>query len=127
MMLAASQLVAQNEPFTMKVLTNKLSFPWEIVYGPDNNIWATERTGGQVTIVNPSNGTKTTLLTLGGKMVQSAGQDGLFGLAIHPLFLSTKPYVYIAYTYKSIDATHRLTRIERYTYTVCLLYTSDAA
>jgi hypothetical protein len=75
MMLTASKLVAQNEPFTMKVLTNKLSFPWEIVYGPDNNIWTTERTGGQVTLVNPSNGTKTTLLTLGGKMVQSAGQE----------------------------------------------------
>ena len=51
-------------------------------------------------------------------MVQSAGQDGLLGLALHPLFLSTKPYVYIAYTYRSIDATHRLTKIERYAYTV---------
>ena len=117
-MLAASQLVAQNEPFTMKVLSNRLSFPWEIVYGPDNSIWTTERTSGQVTIVNPVNGNQTTVLNLGSKMVQSAGQDGLFGLALHPLFLSTKPYVYIAYTYKSIDATHRLTKIERYTYSV---------
>jgi len=117
-MQGAVQLIAQNEPFTMKVVTTKLSFPWEIVYGPDNNIWTTERTGGNVTLVNPSNGIKTTLLTLGNKMVQTAGQDGLFGLALHPLFLSTKPYVYIAYTYKSIDATHRLTKVERYTYTV---------
>ena len=114
----SAQLFAQNEPFTMKVLANRFSFPWEIVYGPDNNIWTTERTGGKVTLVNPTNGNKTTILTLGGKMVQSAGQDGLFGLAIHPLFLSTKPYVYIAYTYKSIDATHRLTKIERYSYAV---------
>lgn len=118
LMCFGSQLFSQNEPFSMRVLANNFSFPWEIVYGPDNNIWTTERTAGKVTVVNPSNGNKTTLLTLGSKMVTSAGQDGLLGLAIHPLFLSTKPYVYIAYTYKSIDATHRLTKIERYTYTV---------
>jgi len=117
-LLASSQLFGQNEPFTMRVLANRFSFPWEIVYGPDNSIWTTERTGGRVSIVNPTNGNKTTLLTLGSKMVQSAGQDGLLGLALHPLFLSTKPYVYIAYTYRSIDATHRLTKIERYAYTV---------
>src|SRR5438477_2039162 len=112
------QVFSQNEPFSMRVLANRFSFPWEIVYGPDNNIWTTERTAGKVTLVNPANGSKITLLTLGGKMVQSAGQDGLFGLAIHPLFLSTKPFVYVAYTYRSIDATHRLTKIERYSYSV---------
>jgi PQQ-dependent dehydrogenase (s-GDH family) len=118
LILISSHLFAQNEPFSMRVVANNFSFPWEIVYGPDNNIWTTERTGGKVTLVTPTNGSKKTILTLGSKMVQSAGQDGLFGLAIHPLFLTTKPYVYIAYTYASIDATHRLTKIERYTYTV---------
>ena len=117
LLFLSSQLFAQNEPFTMRVLANRFSFPWEIVYGPDNNIWTTERTGGKVSIVNPVNGNKTILLTLGGKMVQSAGQDGLLGLALHPQFLAGKPYVYIAYTYQSIDATHRLTKIERYAYT----------
>ena len=116
--LISSQLFAQNEPFSMRVVANNFSFPWEIVYGPDNNIWTTERTAGRVTLVTPQNGSKKTLLTLGSKMVQSAGQDGLLGLALHPLFLTTKPYVYIAYTYASIDATHRLTKIERYTYAV---------
>src|SRR5437773_9208077 len=117
-LLAALSSFSQNEPFSMKVLANKFSFPWEIVYGPDNNIWTTERTGGKVTLVNPTNGTKTMLLSLGTKMVQTAGQDDLFGLAIHPQFLTGKPYVYIAYTYSSIDATHRLTKIERYNYSV---------
>lgn len=116
--ICSLQVFSQNEPFSVKVLANNFSFPWEILYGPDSKIWTTERTAGKVTVVNPSNGAKTTLLTLGSKMVQSAGQDGLLGLALHPLFLSTKPYVYIAYTYKSIDATHRLTKIERYTYGV---------
>src|SRR4026209_2550408 len=75
---------SQQESFSMRVLTNKLASPWEITYGPDNMIWVSERTGGKVTRVNPSNGTKTQLLALGNKMVQSAGQDGLMGLAIHP-------------------------------------------
>ena len=66
----------------MRVVANNFAFPWEIVYGPDNNIWTTERTGGKVTLVTPGNGTKKTILTLGSKMVQSAGQDGLFGLAV---------------------------------------------
>ena len=114
--LVINTVHSQNEPFTMRVLANKFLFPWEIVYGPDNKIWTTERTAGRVTVVNPTNGAKTTVLTLGSKMVQSAGQDGLMGLAIHPDFLNGKPYVYIAYTYQSIDATHRLTKIERYTY-----------
>ncbi|TMI81038.1 MAG: hypothetical protein E6H10_12605, partial [Bacteroidetes bacterium] len=118
LLLISSHLFGQNEPFTMRVLANNFSFPWEIVYGPDNNIWTTERTSGKVTLVTPGNGSKKTILTLGSKMVQSAGQDGLLGLALHPLFLTTKPYVFIAYTYASIDATHRLTKIERYTYTV---------
>jgi glucose/arabinose dehydrogenase len=118
LLLIVSFSYSQNELFSMKVLANRLSFPWEIVYGPDNNIWTTERTAGRVTLVNPTNGAKSTLLTLGAKMVQSAGQDGLMGLAIHPEFLTGKPYVYIAYTYKSIDATHRLTKIERYNYSV---------
>src|SRR5436190_1131855 len=95
-------IYSQNEPFTMRVVATGFSFPWEVVYGPDNNIWTTERTAGKVTTVNPANGSKKTLLTLGTKMVQSAGQDGLLGLALHPQFLTTKPWVYIAYTYRSI-------------------------
>ena len=115
----SSQLFGQAEPFTMRVLANRFSFPWEILYdSTDRTIWTTERTAGKVTVVNTVNGSKTTLLTLGTKMVQSAGQDGLLGLALHPRFHIDKPYVYIAYTYQSIDATHRLTKIERYSLTV---------
>jgi len=44
------------------------------------------------------------------------GQDGLMGLALHPQFMSGKPYVYISYTYQSTSSTVRKTRIERYTY-----------
>lgn len=114
----SSRLQAQNENFTMTTLASNLNFPYDLVYGPDNNIWVTERVGGRVNIINPATGVKTTLLTLGRNMVQSAGQDGLMGIAIHPQFNSTKKFVYIAYTYQSVSSTVRKTKIERYTYTV---------
>jgi glucose/arabinose dehydrogenase len=38
------------------------------------------------------------------------------GLALHPQFLTGKPYAYISYTYQSLSNTVRKTRIERYTY-----------
>ncbi len=101
----------------MTTLVSNLSFPYEIVYGPDNNIWLTEREGGRVCTVNPSTGAKTTLLTLGNKMVRTAGQDGLMGIAIHPQWNSGKKFIYIAYTYQNVSSTVRKTKIERYTLT----------
>jgi PQQ-dependent dehydrogenase (s-GDH family) len=112
-----SKLQAQGESFTMSTLVSNLNFPYEIVYGPDNNIWLTEREGGRVSIVNPSTGAKTTLLTLGNKMVRTAGQDGLMGIAVHPQWNSGKKFVYIAYTYQNVSSTVRKTKIERYTLT----------
>lgn len=114
---SSSRLQAQGETFAMTTLASSLNFPYEIVYGPDNNIWLTERVGGKVSTINPSTGAKTTLLTLGTKMVQTAGQDGLMGIAIHPEFMTGKKFVYIAYTYQNVSSTVRKTKIERYTIT----------
>ena len=104
------------ESFTMRTVIANQRMPHDLVYGPDNMIWYTERFGGTVSFVNPSTGAKTVVLTLGSKMVQVGGQDGLMGLALHPQFLAGKPYVYISYTYQSLSSTVRRTRIERYTY-----------
>jgi PQQ-dependent dehydrogenase (s-GDH family) len=104
------------ENFTMRTVIANQRMPWDITWGPDNNIWYTERTGGRVSFVNPTTGVKRVVLTLGTNMVQSAGQDGLMGMAIHPEFNSGKPYVYIGYTYQTVSTTVRKTRIARYTY-----------
>src|ERR1700741_3497068 len=45
------------------VLVSNLSFPWEILWGPDNFIWMTER-GGKISRVNPSTGEVIPLLTI---------------------------------------------------------------
>jgi glucose/arabinose dehydrogenase len=105
-----------SESFTMRTVIASQTSPWDIAWGPDNQIWYTERTAGRVSRVNIATGTKQVLLTLGSNMVQSAGQDGLMGMAIHPEFNTGKSFVYIAYTYQSLSTTLRTTRIQRYTF-----------
>src|SRR5690606_31241322 len=112
---------------------NHLSNPNTIKYGPDGNLWVTERVGKRLVRFNP-NGTppltKATMLNLGSvasggsnKVYQSAGQDGLMGFAIHPdlyenINTTTNNYVYLVYTYDSQPGSGvtRKLRIERYTY-----------
>lgn len=104
------------ETFTQRTVISSQRMPHDLVYGPDDNIWYTERFAGKVNFVVPATGVKTTVLALGSKFVNVGGQDGLMGLALHPQFLSGKPYAYISYTYQSVSNTVRKTRIERYTY-----------
>jgi PQQ-dependent dehydrogenase (s-GDH family) len=108
--------VAGTETFTMRTILSNQRMPHDLVYGPDNNIWFIERFGGTVSFVNPVTRAETVVLTLGTAMARTGGQDGLFGLALHPQFTGGKPFVYIAYTYESTSATVRKTRIARYTY-----------
>ena len=46
-------------------IVSNLNYPWEILWGPDNNIWMTER-GGKISRVNPATGIVTPLLTISG-------------------------------------------------------------
>lgn len=93
-----------------KVLTSNLTLPWEILWGPDNQIWVTER-GGRISRVNPSTGAITPLLTIGD--VSARGEGGLLGMALHPDFSST-PQVFVAYNYN--DAGNYREKIVRYNY-----------
>src|SRR4030095_15771893 len=77
------------------VIASNLNFPWEILWGPDNQIWMTER-GGKISRLNPSTGVITPLLTI--NEVESNGEGGLLGMALHPDFSST-PHVFVVYNY----------------------------
>jgi PQQ-dependent dehydrogenase (s-GDH family) len=114
--VTTAALTAPSEIFTQRTIIANQRMPHDLVYGPDNNIWYTERFAGTVSFVNTTTGAKTVLLTLGSKMVRTGGQDGLMGLALHPQLLQGKPYVYISYSYESSSATVRKLRVERYTY-----------
>lgn len=78
-----------------EILTQSLIFPWELVYGPDNYIWFTER-DGKISRLNPLNGVITLVHTI--TEVNSIGEGGLLGMALHPQF-TANPYVYVVYDY----------------------------
>jgi PQQ-dependent dehydrogenase (s-GDH family) len=89
----------QNDLFSSRVLTTALSNPWAMRWGPDDMIWVTERTSGEVTRVDPSTGAQQVLLTL--EDVYTGPQhEGLLGLALHPELLQDtgNDYVYLSYT-----------------------------
>lgn len=103
----------QQEKFTVRIVADKLSDPWEVTYGPDNYLWVTEAHGYRVSRINPADGKKQVLLDLNGerkfprydKMGKASGgkpwpQGGLMGMALHPQFLTGKPFVYLAYLYQ---------------------------
>ncbi len=121
------KIFSQGEPFTGPVRINtlppgtvddyRLSHPFEILYGPDNHLYITEKIG-RVLRVDPSTGLRQILLdhtgptyltTSGG----SIGQDGMMGMALHPNFsLGTgQDSIFIAYTYAAGNL-----RISRFRY-----------
>jgi PQQ-dependent dehydrogenase (s-GDH family) len=110
---------AQGEPFTMTVLNRKpanpdkyyLAHPFEILYGPDDYLYVTEKIG-RVVRVDPISGIRQVILDItgqvhftvtrnGGGWATSVGQDGMLGMALHPHFGqgTGQDSVYIAYSY----------------------------
>lgn len=129
LMLSTSMVAAQVTPveiesgdnslFSSRVLTTGLDNPWAMRWGPDDMIWVTERTGGEVTRVDPVSGAKQVLLTL--EDVYTGPQhEGLLGMALHPELLegTGNDYVYIGYTINNGTAEEPdpSAQIVRYTY-----------
>jgi PQQ-dependent dehydrogenase (s-GDH family) len=105
--------------FAKRVVTTGLADPFQLVWGPDDYLWVTERTAGRVTRVLPSDGSATPAITIGD--LRPDGPGGLLGMALDPGLLTGtgNDHVYVAYTYDA-DAhptTVRLrTKIVRLTY-----------
>jgi len=92
-------------------IVSGLDTPWEILWGPDDHIWFTERSG-KISRVHPGSGELTELITIG--EVYEQGESGLLGMVLHPDF-NNHPHVFVVYTYfESSDIKERLVR---YTYT----------
>ena len=101
-------LPAPAEGLRVETLVTGLDTPWDLAWGPDGQIWVTER-GGRVSRVNPASGQRTTA----GQVpdVAESGESGLMGIAFHPDF-ATQPYVYLAHTYlQSGSLRNRLVRV----------------
>ncbi len=79
-------------------LVTGITLPWEILWGPDDYIWATLRTG-QVLHIDPATGNYTTILDIGNLMPDDGSSEpGLLGMALHPDFANT-PKVFLVYCY----------------------------
>ncbi len=101
----------------MRVVASGLDGPWELTWGPDGQLWVTERKARRVIRINPTDGTRSTLLTLH-EVHQSVPQDGLLGMALHPDFLRGSDFVFLAFTYDDAPgpALARRMAIRRYQY-----------
>ena len=105
-----------------------LQYPWEVTYGPDNNLWITEARGYKVYRMDPNTGIKKAVLDLnststdltawGADTLRAVNltsqtnwnataanwpQGGLAGLALHPQFLDgtgLHDYVYVSYVHR---------------------------
>ena len=111
-----------NEVFKQTILSGPglLQYPWEITYGPDNQLWITEARGYKVYRMDPNTGAKTTVLDIsqGSTWLPSPSdslnvqfsssqnpwpQGGFAGLALHPDFLDASNlynFVYVSYVHR---------------------------
>ncbi len=105
-----SQVILDSTLLDTTIMASGLDTPWEILWGPDDHIWITER-GGRVSRLDPETGELTELLTISG--VHEQGESGLLGLGLHPNF-PTEPHIFVVYNY--LEDSRIRERLVRYTY-----------
>lgn len=108
---SANELDATFDP-QVQVLNSHLNYPWEILWGPDNFIWFTEREG-TVNRMNPQTGEVIKVATIP-DVATTTDFNGLLGMVLHPQF-DTNPYVYVVYNYFAPSDT-MLEKVVRFTY-----------
>src|SRR6185503_13212542 len=93
-----SVVINPPERFSMRVLASGLEGPWEVAWGPDQQLWVTERTGRRVVRINPADGSRSVAVTIP-EVNQSVSQDGLLGLAFHADLLrgTGNDFVYVVF------------------------------
>jgi PQQ-dependent dehydrogenase (s-GDH family) len=110
---------ASRGAFAKRVVTTGLADPFQVVWGPDDYLWVTERTAGRVTRILPSDGSTTPAIVIADLLTDGPG--GLLGMALDPGLLkgTGNDYVYVTYTYDADPdpaKVSRRTKIVRFTY-----------
>ncbi len=103
---------AQQPVFSSKVLIDSLFIPWQLIYGPDDHIWFTQK-NGYICRMDTAGHHTDTLYHEPTTVVD--GESGMLGMAMHPDF-ANNPYLYVAWEYLN-PANEIRERVERYTYT----------
>ncbi|HEU5121159.1 MAG TPA: glucose/sorbosone family PQQ-dependent dehydrogenase [Candidatus Nitrosocosmicus sp.] len=120
----AREDLLKEKGFSVNVIARNLSAPLNLLYGPDDTLWITERIGKDIIRIDPNNGTKLSTMPIPNAN-QSQGQDGVLGMAFDPDFNNTN-HIYVAYTYEEESGsssngteggvTELKTKITRFTY-----------
>jgi PQQ-dependent dehydrogenase (s-GDH family) len=107
------------ERFSTRVLVSGLEGPWEVAWGPDQQLWVTERTGRRVVRINPADGSRNVVVSIP-EVNTTFTQDGLLGLTFHADLLrgTGNDFVYVAFTYDDAPGTALARRlaVRRYRY-----------
>lgn len=91
------ELMLDSTRLYLRPVAQNLVIPYDLVWGPDDWIWFTER-AGHIRRLNPVTGDLLTLHTVA-EVFESRDNSGMYALALHPEF-ATKPWVYVHYTYE---------------------------
>jgi PQQ-dependent dehydrogenase (s-GDH family) len=107
------------ERFSTRVVISGLEGPWEVAWGPDQQLWVTERTGRRVLRINPADGMRSVAVTIP-EVNTTFTQDGLLGLTFHADLMrgTGNDFVYVAFTYDDAPGTALARRlaVRRYRY-----------
>src|SRR5688572_9677192 len=95
---------------SVRVVKQNLQHVWEILWGPDDHIWFTER-DGKISKMNPATGA--IVFTSAITEVAPSGEGGLLGMALHPDFL-TNGFLYVVYNYSGASGYRE--KLVRYTF-----------
>ncbi len=110
-----AKAVPTAEPFEGVVIAEGLAAPWDMVWGPDNHIWVSEREGSRITSVDPKTGEKKLVGSIPDVKV-GPQHEGVLGIALDPDLgkNGSKNNVYVAHTY--MDGGREHARIVRFHY-----------
>jgi len=105
----AQLLKLDSTELNVQVIAENLDTPWEILWGPDDHIWMTERRG-VVSRIDTASGNVKVLLDIN-EIVDEGSENGLLGMVLHPNFNHPDShFVYLVYTYYGTAPTERLAR-----------------
>lgn len=108
--LVNSSCDSKAQEYSYREAATNLETIWEIIWGPDDYLWVTEREG-KVQRINPENGEKELVLDITSDVI-TGSERGLMGMALSPTF-SDDGLVYLSYTYQSNGT---IVKIVRYRY-----------
>ena len=109
LMESESQIFIGTTEIDTNTIATDLDTPWEILWGPDDMIWITEREG-RVSRIDPETGNKEVLLEIT-DIVDEGSENGMLGMVLHPNFMHPdSQFVYLVYTYYVTSSVERLVR-----------------